>query len=166
MQSGANVDVTVLLSGNNVFATGGAGKSFLWDFHNDPNITSDVVLTGASVGNFTYLTNFSKNSAGGAWDYGFDCTGCGNGTSPPTFNKLTFEITGASLSEFVENSSGHDFSLDIGVCDTKGNCTTGPAFAEFGNGQNQGVPEPASLMLFGSGLLGLAALRRRKRKTG
>src|ERR1700676_3860370 len=39
MQSGANVDVTIQLSGNNVFAIGGAGQSFLWDFHNDPNIT-------------------------------------------------------------------------------------------------------------------------------
>ena len=124
-----------------------------------------MVLTGGSVGNFTYLTNYNKASAGGAWDYGFDCSACGTGTSPPTFNKLTFEIMGATLSQFVQDSSGNDFSSDIGICNQNGSCTTGPALADFLGGQDPTpVPEPGSLLLVGSGFVTSFMLRRRKKR--
>jgi hypothetical protein len=159
-QSGANVDVSVTLNSGNVFAVTGSGRDFLWDFHGDP--TLNVQLTGSSVGEFTFLKNYSKPTVG-AWDYGFECTGCGNGTSPPVISTLTFEIKNATLSEFIQNTSGYDFASDLGINCTggPGKCYTGPVLGHPGNNQ---IPEPASLMLLGSGLVASGWLRRRKLK--
>ena len=158
VQNGANVDVSVVLNPGDVFAVTGSGKDFLWDFHNDPTIT--VQLLGTSVGEFAFLTNYSKPKVG-AWDYGFECIACGNGTSPPQISALTFEIRNATLSEFVQNASGFEFASDLGIDCTggQGRCYTGPVVGSLGNR----IPEPMTLSLFGVGLLGAGAIRRRKR---
>lgn len=159
-QSGSSVDVSVTLNPGNVFAVTGSGRDFLWDFHGDP--TLNVQLTGSSVGKFTYLTNYYKPTVG-AWNYGFECSACGHGTSPPQISILTFKITIATLSEFIQNTSGYDFASDLGINCTggPGRCYTGPVLGHPGNNQ---VPEPASLLLLGSGLVASGWLRRRKLK--
>jgi hypothetical protein len=162
-QSGANVDVSVSLASGNVFAKTGAGEAFLWDFHNDPSLAGDVVFTGGSAGNFTFDPNPGHKDGSGSWDYGIICSACGNGTSPPDFTNLTFEIKNATLSEFVRNGKGYDLTSDLGIaCTNGGGCYTGDVVAHPGGGGN--VPEPASVALLCSGVAAAGVRRRRRQK--
>ncbi len=166
-QVGTSISVNVSLNSNVFFAQTGAGESLLWDFSGDPNIASQVHLTGTSIGNFT----FDSNPCGGGhtcdgsgfWNYGFICTGCGNGGSPPHVNSLTFTIDNTLLSAFIQNTSGFNLASDLCIgLDRDDQCiVTGDAVAHLGQ---IAVPEPESLVLLGSGLLAAGFLRRRKQK--
>lgn len=85
---------------------------------------------------------------------------------------LTLWLDGASNGQF--NFKNYDLSALTGDyayvrirgfgCDAQGNCSNGVGLANFAldNIQVAEVPEPASVALFGLGLAGLAALRRRR----
>jgi hypothetical protein len=168
------VRVTVTLNAGENFAGTGAGKALTWDLLNHPlTVTVTGLPTGfafklavagtpgevygaSPFGNFQYAVT--------CWDHAGDIPGgaCKGGNGPT--GPLVFDVhlsTGLSLTDFVGNSSGYVFAVDIFQQSCNGNRGCTGVVATNGNGTN--VPEPASLLLFGVGLGGLAAIRRRRK---
>jgi hypothetical protein len=149
--NGSNIDVTVtMFPGFAAFGTGAANNG-IFGFN----------IVGSTAGlNITNLpAGFAFNAAGGQMDgFGnFDVTlSCCN---PPGVTSFSFTIsrTGgfASASDIFEPNSG-GFHFAIHIAPTNGNPT---GFAA------DGVPEPTSMLLMGTGLLTLAAGLRKRFKT-
>jgi len=155
--NGSNIDVTVTMNaGFAAFGTG-SGNNGIFGF----NIVGSTA--GLNITNMVGVNAFAP--AGGQMDgFGnFDVTlSCCNPAGAVTSFSFTVSRTGgfSSASDLFEaNANGAHFAVHIAP--TNGNPT---GFAADG-GQNTETPEPASMLLLGTGLLGTAAgLRRRLKK--
>jgi hypothetical protein len=153
------VQISVSLLNNNVFVTTGTHDGFTF------NIQGGAVTVGTLPTGWLDVGGPVTEPAFGTFSNGIDCTmgnsnakrGCAGNN--PWVGTLQFNVSRASgltLSDFVGNST-YFFSADI-LSGTNGN--TG-GVAAVGNTT---VPEPGTLALLGSGVLGLAGMLRRKRK--
>ena len=154
--NGSNIDVTVtMFPGFEAFGTGDANNG-IFGF----NVVGSVAglnITGLPAG-------WAFNPAGGQMDgFGtFDVTlSCCNPANAVSSFSFTISRTGgfSSASDIFEaNSTGTHFAIHIAP--TNGNPT---GFA--GDGTPSDVPEPASMLLLGTGLLAFAAGLRKRLKT-
>ena len=156
--SAFQVDVMVTLVSPIKFVNTGAGSSLAFSF--TPGI--GITLSNMTSGFAQDLTPKGINNT--TFTYGVECTSCGSGASNPNPGPLVFRVSAAvaiSVSNFIANASGYFFSAD--VLGSTGN--TGNVGTKAGQLTVTQVPEPASMVLFGSALAGLAALRRRRRRS-
>ncbi len=147
-----NVKVEVKLAANEAFASTSAGASFLWDLLGGPKIS----IVGLAAGFTLVSTNAGvlHEDGTGSWMYAIDCTGCGNGGSPPQLSgPLDFTILGESAANFIENSKQFVAASDICFGATGRGCTSTGDVASDGVDPPPSIPEPPALALFGAGLM-------------
>jgi hypothetical protein len=180
-QDGANVDVSLTLASGNGFVNTGAGDALLFDLKGISSIRITGLTTGFTAlnpgtGGSTKAGSYSGGGVGGGFNYAIQCSGCGNGGSNILTGPLDFTIDGISLAAFQTSDNGYYFASDICVgtstrhtddeergglqCSDTGK--TGNVTAEF-DPPGVPVPEPLTLSLFGAGLAGAFAARRRKK---
>jgi PEP-CTERM motif-containing protein len=172
-QSGTSVNFDVVLNNGNRFVeTGAGGNSFFLfnDTLSGSTITGiTATLNGVTVaqppGGLSGLTNQPAIMADGTGTFtaqvfctvASDC----NGGSTPNINDLHFTVTNATLAQLeTANANGNLFVADILCGATQTGCTTGLTGPVDVSGV---VPEPTTLLMVGTALLGLGGAWRRRR---
>ena len=157
-----DIDFRVDVIGDSFPAAGGnfGMDKFLFNYDEELSLTASNI-TGINAG---WRVNSDRNAGGGFDRYAFELKG--NGATRTSL--LTFTISGvsgdtpfsyASGADYLHNGSTEFFAAHIGGFDTY---PYGSSSAWLAG--STAVPVPAALWLFGSGLIGLVAVARRRKR--
>jgi len=168
LQIGTAVDVTVQLNSPNWFIKTGAGAFQAFGFNANGVVGGDITVdphTPALAAAAGPAGGFHMNGAG-FFDFGINCPTCANG-APGRFNTdILFHVADATIADFVENSSGSAFAADIfsnNLNGLNGTGNTGVVSTGLETGLEP-VPEPSSLLLFGTSMVALRMVGRRLKR--
>jgi hypothetical protein len=147
------VTVTETLASNEGFAGTGAGDAL--EFNVTGPVTINVLTSGFAIG-----PSPDSASAFGSFLHSVECSTCQGGKASNPSGPLVFTVTsagGVTIADFIANSGGYSFASDI----VGNNGNTGNVGAK-GGVTPPAVPEPSSLLLFGTGLTAVAGAVRRR----
>jgi hypothetical protein len=151
-----SVIVSEILSANVAFVGTGAGDAL--EFNIASSVQRPITISNLPSG-YVQVTGTDSASTFGSFGFGITCdsNGCGPGGSHTLPGPLTFTTTDSSnlnTTDFIGNTGGFFFASDV----------IGPS-GYTGNVAARGsdpVPEPITLSLLGTGLIGLSITRRKR----
>jgi len=159
------VDVKVSLLGGSGLIHSGSLDDYSLIF----NLPGTATITGLPSGwGYTHTTYVAKGNMFGTFDYEINC-GSACGPNDPWTDPLEFTVSEVGIDVHSFADGGTDtktyFVADISNPNLTGPMAlTGRIGASYTGTPPTQTPEPLTMSLFGAGLAGMAALRRRKRK--
>ena len=145
-----NICITITGFGGNLVRTGGPTVGF-----------SGTGLTGLGITGYTGSGNIGAGTCGGmaGQTLCFDVTGQGaNGQ----FNSISLVLTGASNTSLITGIGLHIIGPACGIDPTNGGFATCFTTSSTPVNPPPTVPEPGTIGLLGTGLVGIAGLIRRR----
>jgi hypothetical protein len=166
VQNGSNVNFTVTLNDGNKFVnTGDPGERFNFNFNGSGVALGDLSGTGLTFGGGPSGSFGIHEDGTGYFDFGVVFTGQAVGGGAALPGPLTFTVANANIADVtIANAAGNIFAADIILgytVDNTGTFYTGHVDASGGGAP---VPEPATMFLLGSGLIGIGVYARKKFK--